>query len=93
MARTKTVATSPGEASHHVALSPVEEIERDTEEAEARAKEARQAPMDARMSSLVDGGYGTVPEQLEMIAEQGVVAYQAHIAAVKVAHPKVVVSI
>ncbi len=41
-----------------------------------------------RAVSLADGGYGTVTEQLEMIGEQGIGAFQKHIAAVKVAHPK-----
>ena len=35
------------------------------------------------------GGYGEVTEQLEIIGEQGITAFQNHIAAVKAAIPKV----
>ncbi len=44
-------------------------------------EEKRTAPIDA-------GGYGTIPEQMEIIGEQGIAAFQAHIAAVKAAIPK-----
>ena len=43
---------------------------------------------DKRLKSLADGGYGTITEQLEMIGEQGEVAFQAHIQTVKTNHPK-----
>ena len=43
---------------------------------------------DKRTASMADGGYGTWSEQLEMIGEQGMDAYQAHIAKVKSDHPK-----
>jgi len=43
---------------------------------------------DKRTASMADGGYGTWSEQLEMIGEQGMTAYQAHIATVKSNHPK-----
>jgi hypothetical protein len=36
-----------------------------------------------RQASIADGGYGTIPEQLEMIGEQGIGVFQAHIASVK----------
>lgn len=41
----------------------------------------------ARLAPIADGGYGKIHEQLEIIAEQGHDAFQAHIAAVKAAHP------
>jgi hypothetical protein len=41
-----------------------------------------------RQANIADGGYGTQWEQLEMIGEQGMDVYQAHIAAVKAAIPK-----
>jgi len=44
--------------------------------------------VDKRTASMADGGYGTWSEQLEMIGEQGMTAYQAHIASVKSDHPK-----
>lgn len=43
---------------------------------------------DKRTASMADGGYGTWSEQLEMIGEQGMDAYQAHIASVKSNNPK-----
>lgn len=43
---------------------------------------------DKRTASIADGGYGTWTEQLEMIGEQGMTVYQAHIATVKSNHPK-----
>ena len=43
--------------------------------------ELRQAP-------VIDGGYGTIPEQLEMLGEGTMTDYKAHIAAVKVRFPK-----
>ena len=43
---------------------------------------------DKRTASIADGGYGTWSEQLEMIGEQGMTVYQAHIATVKSNHPK-----
>ena len=36
-----------------------------------------------RQASIADGGYGTIPEQMEMIGEQGIGVFQAHIASVK----------
>lgn len=42
----------------------------------------------ARRNSLAKGGYGTISEQLEILGEQGVDAFRAHVAAVKAAHPK-----
>ena len=44
--------------------------------------------LDKRTASMADGGYGTWTEQLEMIGEQGMTVYQAHIATVKSNHPK-----
>jgi len=44
--------------------------------------------VDKRTASMADGGYGTWSEQLEMIGEQGMTVYQAHIATVKSNHPK-----
>jgi len=41
-----------------------------------------------RQTNIADGGYGVVTEQLEIIGEQGMTVFQAHIAAVKAAHPK-----
>ena len=43
---------------------------------------------DRRQSPLDLGGYGTQIEQLEILGEQGIDAFQQHIAAVKAAHPK-----
>lgn len=42
----------------------------------------------ARQSSVADGGYGTYNEQFEILGEQGIGAYQQHVAAVKTRHPK-----
>jgi hypothetical protein len=41
-----------------------------------------------RQANVADGGYGAVTEQLEIIGEQGITAFQNHIAAVKAAIPK-----
>ena len=41
-----------------------------------------------RKQSRTDGGYGTTNEQLEIIGEQGIGAFQQHINAVKVRYPK-----
>lgn len=41
-----------------------------------------------RCASIADGGYGTVEEQLELLGEEGIGKFQAHIAQVKLAHPK-----
>jgi|TARA_R110000787_G_scaffold47504_1_gene114889 hypothetical protein len=41
-----------------------------------------------RKAKVGDGGYGAITEQLEILGEQGIDAYQQHIAAVKAAHPK-----
>jgi hypothetical protein len=41
-----------------------------------------------RKASIANGGYGTPEEQFEILGEQGPGAYQQHIAAVKLAHPK-----
>ena len=41
-----------------------------------------------RQASVAGGGYGEVTEQLEIIGEQGITAFQNHIAAVKAAIPK-----
>jgi hypothetical protein len=42
-----------------------------------------------RQKSFVKGGYGTWQEQMEIIGEQGIDAFQAHIAKIKSDHPKV----
>ncbi len=44
--------------------------------------------VDNRKSSILDGGYGTIQEQLEIIGEQGVTAFKSHIAQVKTRFPK-----
>ena len=44
--------------------------------------------LEKRQANIAGGGYGEVTEQLEIIGEQGMDVYQAHIAAVKAAHPK-----
>tara|TARA_R110000823_G_scaffold128775_2_gene256544 strand:+ start:1057 stop:1356 length:300 start_codon:yes stop_codon:yes gene_type:complete len=44
--------------------------------------------LEKRQASVAGGGYGAVTEQLEIIGEQGVTAFQDHIAAVKAAIPK-----
>jgi hypothetical protein len=44
--------------------------------------------VEKRKKNIADGGYGTVTEQLEMIGEQGVTAFQSHINAVKAGIPK-----
>jgi hypothetical protein len=41
-----------------------------------------------RQANVAGGGYGEVTEQLEIIGEQGITAFQNHIAAVKSAIPK-----
>jgi hypothetical protein len=41
-----------------------------------------------RQASIANGGYGTDPEQFEILGEQGIGAYQQHIAAVKARHQK-----
>ncbi len=41
-----------------------------------------------RKAKVGDGGYGSFSEQLEILGEQGIDAYQQHIADVKAAHPK-----
>ena len=46
--------------------------------------------LDKRLANINDGGYGTTPEQLEMIGEQGMTVYQAHIQTVKTNNPKTV---
>lgn len=43
---------------------------------------------DKRVKSVDEGGYGTVLEQLEMLGEQGIQAFQGHAAAVKQRYPK-----
>jgi len=44
--------------------------------------------IDKRLAKMADGGYGTTGEQFEMIGEQGMGVYQAHIAKVKTDIPK-----
>jgi hypothetical protein len=44
--------------------------------------------LDKRLANMASGGYGTTGEQFEMIGEQGMDAYQAHIAKVKTDIPK-----
>ena len=44
--------------------------------------------LDKRLANMADGGYGTTGEQFEMIGEQGMEVYQAHIAKVKSDIPK-----
>ena len=44
--------------------------------------------IDKRLANMENGGYGTTGEQLEMIGEQVMDAYQAHIAKVKSDIPK-----
>jgi hypothetical protein len=44
--------------------------------------------IDKRLANMADGGYGTTGEQFEMIGEQGMDVYQAHIAKVKSDIPK-----
>ena len=44
--------------------------------------------LDKRLANMENGGYGTTGEQFEMIGEQGMEAYQAHIAKVKSDIPK-----
>ena len=44
--------------------------------------------VDKRLANMADGGYGTTGEQFEMIGEQGMDVYQAHIAKVKANIPK-----
>jgi hypothetical protein len=41
-----------------------------------------------RQANIAAGGYGEITEQLEIIGEQGLTAFQTHINAVKAAHPK-----
>lgn len=41
-----------------------------------------------RMRSIADGGYGTIREQLEYLGEQGIGAFQSHVAKIKLDHPK-----
>ena len=44
--------------------------------------------LEKRQANVAGGGYGEVTEQLEIIGEQGITAFQNHIAAVKSAIPK-----
>jgi len=44
--------------------------------------------IEKRLANMENGGYGTTGEQFEMIGEQGMEAYQAHIAKVKTDIPK-----
>ena len=44
--------------------------------------------IDKRLANMADGGYGSIVEQLEMIGEQGMDVFQAHIAKVKSDIPK-----
>ena len=44
--------------------------------------------IDKRLANMADGGYGYIGEQLEMIGEQGMDVFQAHIAKVKSDIPK-----
>ena len=44
--------------------------------------------LEKRQANVAGGGYGEVTEQLEIIGEQGITAFQNHIAAVKAAIPK-----
>ena len=44
--------------------------------------------IDKRLANMENGGYGTTGEQFEMIGEQGMDVYQAHIAKVKTDIPK-----
>ena len=44
--------------------------------------------IDKRLANMADGGYGTIGQQLEMIGEQGMDAFQTHIAKVKQDIPK-----
>ena len=44
--------------------------------------------IDKRLANMAGGGYGSIGEQLEMIGEQGMDVYQAHIAKVKSDIPK-----
>ena len=44
--------------------------------------------IEKRLANMADGGYGTTGEQFEMIGEQGMEVYQAHIAKVKTDIPK-----
>ncbi len=44
--------------------------------------------IDKRLANMASGGYGTTGEQFEMIGEQGMEVYQAHIAKVKSDIPK-----
>lgn len=44
--------------------------------------------IDKRLANVANGGYGSIGEQLEIIGEQGMDAYQSHIAKVKSDIPK-----
>jgi len=44
--------------------------------------------IDKRLAKMADGGYGSIGEQLEMIGEQGMDVFQAHIAKIKSDIPK-----
>ena len=44
--------------------------------------------IDKRLAKMAKGGYGSIGEQLEMIGEQGMDVFQAHIAKVKSDIPK-----
>ena len=44
--------------------------------------------IEKRLANMENGGYGTTGEQFEMIGEQGMDVYQAHIAKVKSDIPK-----
>ena len=59
-----------------------------SEEDWANALKSEKSWLDKRLANMENGGYGTTGEQFEMIGEQGMEVYQAHIAKVKTDIPK-----
>lgn len=84
----KAIATPPGEETRHVELSADEQAKRQQDQARHQAEQQANAHLNKRLTTIADGGYGSTQEQLEILGEQGIEAFQAHIAAVKAAHPK-----
>lgn len=82
MPRMKAIATPPGEPTRYEPFTEEEELARDAEEA-AEAKNL----MDAEAIRLRSEEKGGLQKQLDMIREQGVDAWKAHLDAVEARHP------
>ena len=79
--------THTGTPEHPVFVAAQEWIE-DGNTPEAADAAPDPTWLEKRQASVAGGGYGAITEQLEIIGEQGITAFQNHIAAVKAAIPK-----